>query len=181
LAAYWSVFSRVAVQAACAGASERALGNGLGFVVDRSAACRQVIRSAKGRGKVVLAHLVRGTEQLDDSQSTRPFLIFANHEKVLPVPVGCIRGGHNFSNGTRHGERSHATTGPDQIDFTLDKKSGDRTVSVSGNVTSNTFVAGSGTVQLDTNKQARKLKLVLVDENGALKIDRLELGGDKAP
>jgi hypothetical protein len=68
-----------------------------------------------------------------------------------------------------------------QIDFVMNKKSGNSKVSVSGNVTRIRIPPGQGTVKLDTSKGARNVKLVLVSENGKLKVDELELGKDKAP
>jgi hypothetical protein len=69
------------------------------------------------------------------------------------------------------------------IDFVLSKKSASGTVSASGNVTSTStrITPGQGSVSFDKNKSPRKVKLMIVDENGALKVDRLELGEDKAP
>jgi len=55
------------------------------------------------------------------------------------------------------------------IDFTLNKKSGNGTVSLTGNV-----------MRVNAKGQV-KVKLFLVDEDGSIKVDQLVLGEDKAP
>lgn len=87
-----------------------------------------------------------------------------------------------------------------RIDFTLNKKSANGTVILTGNVTranpngqvnvSGDFMKGSenvtftyGNSNASTSKVAptSNVKLVLIDEDGGLKVDQLVLGDDKAP
>ena len=87
-----------------------------------------------------------------------------------------------------------------RIDFELNKKSANGTVVLTGNVTranskgqanvtgdfmkgseNVTFTYGNSNAATSKAVSMSKVKLVLVDENGVLKLDQLVLGDDKAP
>jgi len=87
-----------------------------------------------------------------------------------------------------------------RIDFTLNKKSANGTVILSGNVTranakgqatvtgdfmkgseNVTFTYGNSNASTSNVASTSKVKLVLIDEDGGLKVDHLESGDDRAP